>query len=196
MTGKTYMAIGVAAGLTVSVQQPLQNQIMIVLASVLGSLIPDLDHPKSKLNQKLLLFKNKFYRVLFYLALAGGFIYLYFSTRYNVFGLLGITSFLIGVSSHRSFTHSIIGFLVISYTVKLITINYNLPYIYFGFIMGYALHLLADFFTIKGIQLFYPLKLNVASPIIINTKSRFEDVIFMLLSIYTVFLLYNRYIKL
>lgn len=196
MTGKTHMAIGIVAGLTVSAEQPLENQIIIVLASVLGSLIPDLDHPKSKLNQKLLFFKNKFYRVLFYLALAAGFIYLFFLTKYRVFGLLAITSFLIGVSSHRSFTHSILGFLVISYTVKLITIKYKLPYIYFGFIIGYLLHLLADFFTIKGIQLFYPLKFNVASPIIINTKNRSEDVIFMLLSIYTVFLLYNRYIKL
>lgn len=195
MTGKTHMAIGVAAGLTVSIQQPLQNQIMIVLASVLGSLIPDLDHPKSKLNQKLLFFKNKFYRVLFYLALAGGLMYLYFLTKYNVFGLLGITSFLIGVSSHRSFTHSIIGFLVISYIIKLITTKYNLPYAYLGFIIGYVLHLAADFFTIKGIQLFYPLKLNVASPIIINTKSRFEDVIFTLLSVYIMFLIFNEYIK-
>ncbi|HEY8362574.1 MAG TPA: metal-dependent hydrolase [Tissierellaceae bacterium] len=195
MTGKTHMAIGVAAGLTVSIQQPLQNQIMIVLASVLGSLIPDLDHPKSKLNQKLLFFKNKFYRVLFYLALAGGLMYLYFLTKYNVFGLLGITSFLIGISSHRSFTHSIIGFLVISYIIKLITTKYNLPYAYLGFIIGYVLHLAADFFTIKGIQLFYPLKLNVASPIIINTKSRFEDVIFTLLSVYIMFLIFNEYIK-
>ena len=65
MTGKTHMAIGVAAGLTVSVQQPLQNQIMIVLASVLGSLIPDLDHPKSKLNQKLLLLKISFIEYYF-----------------------------------------------------------------------------------------------------------------------------------
>mgnify|MGYP000639541309 CR=1 FL=1 len=195
MTGKTHMAIGVAAGLTVSIQQPLQNQIIIVLASVLGSLIPDLDHPKSKLNQKLLFFKNKFYRVLFYLALAGGLMYLYFLTKYNVFGLLGITSFLIGISSHRSFTHSIIGFLVISYIIKLITTKYNLPYAYLGFIIGYVLHLAADFFTIKGIQLFYPLKLNVASPIIINTKSRFEDVIFTLLSVYIMFLIFNEYIK-
>lgn len=195
MTGKTHMAIGVAAGLTVSIQQPLQNQIMIVLASVLGSLIPDLDHPRSKLNQKLLFFKNKFYRVLFYLALAGGLMYLYFLTKYNVFGLLGITSFLIGISSHRSFTHSIIGFLVISYIIKLITTKYNLPYAYLGFIIGYVLHLAADFFTIKGIQLFYPLKLNVASPIIINTKSRFEDVIFTLLSVYIMFLIFNEYIK-
>lgn len=195
MTGKTHMAIGIVAGLTVSAEQPLENQIIIVLASVLGSLIPDLDHPKSKLNQKLLFFKNKFYRVLFYLALAGGLMYLYFLTKYNVFGLLGITSFLIGISSHRSFTHSIIGFLVISYIIKLITTKYNLPYAYLGFIIGYVLHLAADFFTIKGIQLFYPLKLNVASPIIINTKSRFEDVIFTLLSVYIMFLIFNEYIK-
>ncbi len=194
MTGKTHMAIGIVAGLTASADQPLENQLVLVMASVLGSLLPDLDHPKAKLNQKLLIFKNKFYRVLFYLSFAAGFTYLFFLTDNKIFGLLGLLSFFIGISSHRSFTHSIIGFLVISYTVNLITTKYMLPSVYSGFVIGYVLHIIADFFTMKGIQLFYPLKISVSSPIIINTKSSLEDIIFTFLSLYTVFLLY-KYLK-
>lgn len=194
MTGKTHMAIGIVAGLTASADQPLENQLVLVMASVLGSLLPDLDHPKAKLNQKLLIFKNKFYRVLFYLSFAAGFTYLFFLTDNKIFGLLGLLSFFIGISSHRSFTHSIIGFLVISYTVNLINTKYMLPSVYSGFVIGYVLHIIADFFTMKGIQLFYPLKISVSSPIIINTKSSLEDIIFTFLSLYTVFLLY-KYLK-
>ncbi|NMB27491.1 MAG: metal-dependent hydrolase, partial [Tissierellia bacterium] len=47
MTGKTHVAIGIAAGLTISFGQRVENQLILVLASALGSLIPDLDHPKA-----------------------------------------------------------------------------------------------------------------------------------------------------
>ncbi|MDR7855647.1 metal-dependent hydrolase [Tissierella sp.] len=191
MTGKTHMAIGIVAALTVSVGQPIENQLVLVAASVIGSLIPDLDHPKAKLNQKLLFIKNEIYRVLFYLSLAIGFIYLYFLTENNIFGLLGIVTLFIGLSSHRGFTHSIIGFLTVSYMVKLMTAKYNLSLVYSGFIIGYVLHLLADFFTIKGVRLFFPLKTNISSPIIIKPNSEFEDILFVLLTIYSIFLLYN-----
>ncbi len=191
MTGKTHMAIGIVAALTISVGQPIENQLVLVAASVIGSLIPDLDHPKAKLNQKLLIIKNEIYRVLFYLSLATGFIYLYFLTENNIFGLLGIVTLFIGLSSHRGFTHSIIGFLAVSYMVKLATVKYNLSLVYSGFIIGYVLHLLADFFTIKGVRLFFPLKTNISSPIIIKPNSEFENILFVLLTIYSIFLLYN-----
>lgn len=191
MTGKTHMAIGIVAALTVSVGQPIENQLVLVAASVIGSLIPDLDHPKAKLNQKLLFIKNEIYRVLFYLSLATGLIYLYFLTENNIFGLLGIVTLFIGLSSHRGFTHSIIGFLAVSYMVKLATVKYNLSLVYSGFIIGYVLHLLADFFTIKGVRLFFPLKTNISSPIIIKPNSEFENILFVLLTIYSIFLLYN-----
>ena len=191
MTGKTHVAIGIVAGLTISVGQPIENQLVLVLTSVIGSLIPDLDHPKAKLNQKLLFLKNEFYRTLFYLSLAAVFAYFYLQTQNNVFGLLTIMTFFIGISSHRSFTHSIIGFLVVSSIVNLIAVKYRLPFISSGFVIGYVLHLVADFFTVKGIQLFYPLKTDISSPIIIRTDSAMEDIIFTLLSLYSVFLLYS-----
>lgn len=189
MTGKTHVAIGIAAGLTVSLGQPVENQLVLVVASIVGSLIPDLDHPKAKLNQKLLLINNNFYRALFYLSLGSIFMYLYFAKGIEPFLLLGIISFLVGISSHRSFTHSIVGFLASASIVGIGTLDYGLPSVYSGFVIGYVLHLLADFFTPKGIKLFYPLKINVAFPITIKTSSKAEKIIFTLLSIYSICLL-------
>lgn len=189
MTGKTHMAIGVTVGLILSAGQPVENQIVLVVSAALGSLVPDLDHPKAKLNQKLLIFKNKFYSSLFYLALTAGFIFLsYFSGNF-VFKLLAIITFLIGTSTHRGFTHSIIGFLLFSWMVKFVAIEYQLNSIYLGFTTGYLLHLVADFFTLKGIKLFFPLDENISSPIILKPNTILEELIFICLSIYSLFLL-------
>lgn len=194
MTGKTHVAIGIAAGLTISFGQRVENQLILVLASALGSLIPDLDHPKAKLNQKLLLINNNFYRALFYLSLGSIFVYLYFAKGIEPFLLLGIVSFLIGISSHRSFTHSIVGFLISASIIGIGTLKYRFPSAYSGFVIGYILHLVADFFTPKGIKLFYPLKTNIAFPITIKTNSKTEKIVFALLSIYSVCLLFG-YLK-
>ena len=171
MTGKTHVAIGMVAALTVASEQTLENQLLVVLASVVGSLLPDIDHSKAKLNQKLLFIKNRSYRTLFYLSIAAIFGYFYFQSQNKVLGLLALFFFFIAVSSHRSFSHSIVGFLIVSSIVKLITDKYKLAAIYSGFVIGYVLHLMTDFFTAKGIELFYPLKIKVSSPLIINTKS-------------------------
>lgn len=189
MTGKTHVAIGMAVGLSVSFEQSLESQLILVLASIVGSLIPDLDHPKGKLNQRLLLFNNNFYRSLFYLSLGILFIYLYFLQNNIIFMLLGLVSFLIGISTHRGFTHSIVGFLGSASIVRLSTVGYGLNLLYYGFITGYILHLIGDFFTPRGIQLFYPIKTNVSFPITIKGNGKFEKILFKLLSIYSVCLL-------
>lgn len=191
MTGKTHMAIGITAGLAMSAGQTVETQLILVISSAVGSLVPDIDHPKAKLNQKLLFLKNEFYRVLFYLSLTGGSIYLYLKTGNTVFGLLSIMTFFTGISNHRGFTHSIIGFLTAISIVKIVALKYKLPMVYSGFTLGYLLHLVADFFTVKGIKLFYPLNKNVSSPIMIKTDNNLENVIFALLSIYSMFFLLN-----
>ncbi|MBU5427558.1 metal-dependent hydrolase [Tissierella pigra] len=190
MTGKTHMAIGITAALTISYGQPLENQLIIVLASAISSLIPDLDHPKGKINQKILLIKSNFYRVLFYIFIGGIFIYLYYLMKSKIFLFLGIGSFLVGISSHRGFTHSIIGFLASTSIVSLGKLDYGLDAIYSGFIIGYFLHIVADLFTSKGVKLFYPLNNNISFPITIKTNSKFESMIFRLLVIYCVCILF------
>ncbi len=187
MTGKTHVAIGVAAALTISSGQPLGNQLGMVLTAMISSLIPDLDHPKSKLNQKILFINNNLYRKLFYISLGSLFIYLYFLREMKLFLLLGIISFLIGISNHRGFTHSILGFLASSSIVALGTLDYGLIHIYYGFILGYILHIVADFFTSKGVKLFYPLDNSISFPIKIKTNGKLEKVLFVVLSIYSVF---------
>ncbi len=191
MTGKTHVAIGIATALTISLKQPVESQLVLVISSAIGSLVPDLDHPKGKLNQKLLLIKNNLYRALFYLSLGGIFMYLYFSKEMKPFLLLGIVSLFIGISNHRGFTHSIIGFLAFASIARICTLDYGLSSVYFGFTIGYLSHLIADFFNPKGIRLFYPLNVNVSSPITINTNSKTEKIIFLLLSIYCICLLFG-----
>ena len=194
MTGKTHIAIGIAAGLTISSDLPVEDQLILIGASIIGSLVPDLDHPKAKLNQKLLFFNNNFYKTIFYLLLSSISIFLYFTMKQKIFGLIGIVTFLIALSSHRGFTHSIIGFLIFASIVKIGTLKYGLSSVYSGFTIGYILHLIADFFTPQGIKLFYPLKTNVSAPITIKTNSIKEKSFFTILSIYSVLLLI-RFIK-
>ncbi|WFA10099.1 metal-dependent hydrolase [Tissierella sp. Yu-01] len=189
MTGKTHIAIGATVGLMISIGQPIETQFMLILSSVIGSLIPDLDHPKAKLNQKLLIFNNKLYSTLFYLMLAVGLFYLYSITDNFLFRLSGIISAFIGISTHRGFTHSLVGLFLFSWVVKLITTRFNLNSIYIGFVIGYTLHLVADFFTIKGIKLFFPLNVSISSPIILNPNKMYENLVFNFLCIYSMYLL-------
>lgn len=182
MTGKTHVAIGIAAGLILSKGEPEKTKTIFILASAFGSLVPDLDHPKAKLNQRLLLFKNKFFRTLFYLSATFLFAYLYYTQENLIFIPLGIMALLISVSTHRGFTHSILGYLLASSIIKMLSLNYNLPAIYSGFSIGYISHIIADFFTIKGIKLFYPFGKNISSPIMIKTSNH-EGVILVLLCI-------------
>lgn len=189
MTGKTHVAIGIAAALTITQGQPLENQIVMVATAALSSLFPDLDHPKSRLNQKILFFKNKFFKTLFYLGIAGLFVYAYLATDIKSLLFLGIASGLIGISIHRGFTHSLIGLLSYSFLVKFIATEYNIEYMYTGFVMGFTLHLIADFFTSQGIKLFYPLKKNISAPIVIKTNNSAEKLIFIVLSFYSIILI-------
>lgn len=192
MTGKTHVAIGIAAALTITQGQPLKNQILMVATTALSSLFPDLDHPKSKLNQKILLFKNKFFKTFFYLGIAALLIYAYSNTDILALLFLGIASGLIGISIHRGFTHSLLGLFSYSFLVKFIAKEYNVEYLYTGFVLGFTLHLLADFFTSQGIKLFYPIKKNISAPIVIKTNNSAEKLIFIVLSFYSLILIFKN----
>lgn len=192
MTGKTHVAIGIAAALTITQGQPLENQIVMVVTTALSSLFPDLDHPKSKLNQKILFVNNKFFKTLFYLALAGLLFYAYISTEIMALLFLSIAAGLIGISVHRGFTHSLIGLLSYSFLVKFIATEYNVEFLYKGFVLGFTLHLVADFFTSHGIKLFYPINKNISSPIVIKTNNSIEKLIFLVLSIYSLILIFKN----
>lgn len=182
MTGKTHMAIGIATGLVLSRGEPAQTQLVFTLSCAIGALIPDLDHPKAKLNQNFLLIKNKFFSILLYLALTIGFVYLYITKENLIFALLAITAFLISMSTHRGFTHSILGYLLVTSIVRILSLDYNMPNVYLGFASGYISHIIADFLTVKGIKLFYPISKHISFPIMSLTNiNSIKNIILMLL---------------
>ncbi len=188
MTGKTHMMIGTAAGIIAFLNYPTQNGLVIIGASIFGSLVPDIDHPKSKFNQKILPIKNKFFRVIVYLLLGLGLCYISKEKNNQVFILLGITLVITSLSHHRGFTHSLLGLICFSSIVYMAVIEY-VPELYIGFVFGYISHLIADFTTKNGIEIFYPWGKNLSFLITIKTGGFLEKLIFWSLGICIVYVI-------
>ncbi|MTI67308.1 MAG: metal-dependent hydrolase [Firmicutes bacterium] len=192
MKGKTHLMIGTAAGITLGVNYPLETAIVIIASSVVGSLLPDIDHPKSSFNQKILFIKNKLYKTLIYSSIGTAITYYGSSIDDKLLILLGITLILTGITNHRGFTHSLLGLFLYTYIIKKITIRYDIQGVYIGFVAGYISHLIADFLTKGGIELFYPFKINISSPIKIKSGGFWERFIIKGTSIYSVYILWNH----
>lgn len=190
MTGKTHTAIGMAIGLTLAFKKPIDAQLAIITASTIGALAADLDHPKGELNQKLLLINNNFFKTVFYLGVGIILLYIYLQNRSTLFVLLSILSFALAISTHRAFTHSIMGFILFSAIIRLMLMEFGLVLMYRGFIIGYISHLLMDCFTSKGIKLFYPIKTNIVFPIKFKANGFGEKFIFSLLILYCLVILF------
>lgn len=180
MKWSTHMAIGTAIGILITrkfLPIDISNNLQLIGAAGICSLIPDLDHPKSKINQRLLLFKNKSFKTFIYLAVGIGLMYLGFKYGNRSVKLTGMGCSLIGISHHRGFTHSLLG------VVLFIGILYSGVYktghtsIFLGGMIGYLSHLTADFFTSSGIELFYPYYKNYKAPITLTTGGRIERII-------------------
>lgn len=187
LNGKTHIMIGAAAGITIAAKCPIEEQMLFLTFTALGSLVPDIDHPKSTLNQKILPKKNKFIQEMFYFVL--GLVSIYFSYRQDIkaFLFIGIALILTGLSSHRGFTHSLLGLLIFWAGVYYLTNSvYNIPIAHIGFAIGFISHLVADMLTNKGIQLFYPFKPRVKFPFTMTTGGIGEHVIMIIASLYFV----------
>lgn len=195
MTGKTHVTAGIAVGLTLAAGNPIEKQAILILAAVVGALIPDMDHPRSKINQRILLFKNKLFKMITYSLMGGGLIYL--DTILNdpgsrILRMLGLALILVGLSRHRGFTHSLLGLVLFSVIVYIGTLNYNLYVVFVGFVIGYVSHLVLDLVTVQGIELLYPYKKNIKIPLGIKTNGKVENLILSATSIYSALVLLQR----
>ncbi|MTI67838.1 MAG: metal-dependent hydrolase [Firmicutes bacterium] len=184
MKGKTHLMIGSAAGATVAAEYNLEVGLILICSSAFGSLVPDADHPKSMLNQKILPIKNKMFKMIIYLIMGLGLIYLDSTSNKNFLRLMAIALIITALSHHRGFTHSIFGLLFYSTAVYTGLKNYNLSGAYIGFVIGYASHLIADFITTGGIELLYPWEKNIKLPAGIKTGGFIENIILISSSVY------------
>ncbi|MBS4534309.1 metal-dependent hydrolase [Clostridium sp. D2Q-14] len=189
MKGKTHLVLGIAAGVTVVLNRETHSLPMMILGTSIGSLMPDIDHPKSKINQKLLTQKNKAYKILFYSLVGIILLYIYTLKNNEIYLLSGLISILIGVSRHRGFTHSILGiFLFMKLGNELIN-RFGYYDIYLGFLVGYICHLFSDFFTKGGIEVFYPFSENFSFPLNIKAGGIVENTIVFIMGLYSFYVI-------
>lgn len=170
MTGKTHCFTAVAAAITI--MQPSKPTAILFGASLafLGGLTPDVDLFQSQLGQKISKFIIGIFSVVIILSLIKQYfdfdIFAYFSLD-EILGSIsqGVLLFLllcsVGLNTkHRSFTHSILGGVLFTLCIYL-----AFPRYYMYFLVGFASHLVLDFFNKKGLQLFFPLEERVCIPI-------------------------------
>ncbi|MFJ3388172.1 MULTISPECIES: metal-dependent hydrolase [Lysinibacillus] len=94
---------------------------------------------------------------------------------------------------HRSFTHSLLFLFLVG-----MLLHTFIPYesISLGILLGMASHVFLDMGTKKGVKLFFPVSISVRLPITIKTGSKAEKVVFMLLTMLSVFFSYEMIVNL
>ncbi|MCP3029280.1 metal-dependent hydrolase [Halobacillus sp. A5] len=195
MLAPGHQALGLSSGLIVLTLLPRWGlvpdapleAVLFMLFVLFGSLLPDIDTPRSKLGYH-------FWRGLIFVLLIAFGCYLFapdyldqYRDELKVFVML-MAPLLVMVKSHRKMTHSLmfIGVLILYHAV--ITRFFEVPpYYFFGFITGVVSHLLGDYLTKRGIPVFYPIfKKHFRFIVTFKTGSSFEKGLVWSLSIWNI----------
>lgn len=86
---------------------------------------------------------------------------------------------------HRDIVHSFLFMFLISGFIFLVSSS-----AFFGFILGFGLHLIADCFNVSGIRIFYPLKIKLKG--FVRTNGIFEWLIFSLAVFFGIWILVRK----
>jgi len=144
--GKTHVLVGVSYGvsllpLAVSGQYSSVEYGVLVCGLVIGSLLPDIDHPHSLISQQI--------------PLIGRFISSITRHRGFFHSILGVLTWFALMTTARSFIAGRPQYQVLDNTDMLISCFSN------GLLVGYVLHIVADMMTVSGVKLFYPMNNNI-----------------------------------
>lgn len=167
MTGKTHAVLGSAMALAVTRPQSIAEITAVTAVSVFGGLMVDLDVKSSKANKIL----NKVVTIAIIAAIIALFADGIFNLGLNkllisraaeksmimkptAIALMLLYIFLMSLSGHRGFTHSITALAIVTAFSSLMFREI----ITIAIVSGYATHIIIDLLNRKGEQLFYPLK--------------------------------------
>jgi inner membrane protein len=158
MKGKTHAAVGTSVFVFLCNILPGKFGLINLIFAIIGSILSDIDHPKSFINKYLLPFRNQATKVTLFCSL--GIVMLYIDSIYKsapIFKVIGISLILIGLSTHRmGFTHSILGMIIFTIVLSFFAAIYELIYVELYFLGGFLLHLICDMCTKRGVPLLYP----------------------------------------
>lgn len=193
MRGITHAGIGATAYIASSGIMARDFNIYELAFVIAASLLPDIDHPKSKINKYILPVKSKDgKRALFICLGIAVLLFDYFYYGETAIKLLGGILIMIGLTSHRNgITHSLVGMMLFMFVVHYFGTKYDYKILTTLFALGYSSHLFSDWFTKGGVPLFYPITKKKFKCIInlkVGSKSGdfIEMVILMLSVVYIV----------
>lgn len=167
MLGKTHMAVGIAATLAITQPSGVSELVLAVGAGSLGALISDIDVGTSNSHRDA----DKITALSVVVVLAV-FAMDYFCNTQIIERIIGSSGYLriiaglllfIGICAfgkeqpHRSFMHSFLALILLSFALGLIWEN---AVIYFA--IGFLSHLATDIFNKKKVRLLYPMKGGVS----------------------------------
>lgn len=185
LCGRTHLIIGATSALVLI--NPKVNDLSVTFSfAVIGSLLPDIDIKSSPVRKPITIFSV--FIIFYYLLVLNN----YSFTLQSIIGLaimLGFSIYIILLSSHRTITHSIMGFLVYLAAVGLSYPNGTEP-----FLAGYLSHLAADSITKSGIPLFYPIDTTKYGFKFIKTGGAVEHLILLAFFILLGFIIIKKYI--
>lgn len=184
MKGSTHATLALATvSPFININEP-KNAIMIAGVGLIAGYLADIDHPNSKISKKTHFRTITFMLIGFILftvfnVLSGKLNYSSLLNMVSVVKSLNIYVFLffmvlviLQFLPHRTLSHSLLGFAVLSFCFYNVFPNYNLY-----FVLGYASHLFADFLTTRGTPLFYPISDKHYSLNLCSTSSALDYVI-------------------
>jgi len=169
MMKKTHIITGVTLSSAAAAVGGISITPIFIIMAAIGSIFPDLDHPKGALNQKVLLINNGAFKLLTYLALAGLMYFYgpkYIDSKLIIFMVIILAT--IGFSRHRSVTHSLFGAVFMAVFLYVLNSLYGINII-IPFTLGIMTHILADMFNPEGVELLWPCKKNIGFPITVST---------------------------
>lgn len=189
MMKKTHVSVGVTLSSIVAILAGFKITPIFIISSILGAIFPDIDHPKSSINTRILLIKNGMFKLITYCIFA--YLIMSYGAKYidmKVIYYTAIMFVVIGMSKHRSITHSFVGFIGMVIMTKLLRAKYGVDIIT-PFSIGIASHIILDMFNPQGVELLWPYKKNYRFPIQVSTGSIGESIFCYMLLIVPIYLL-------
>lgn len=175
MTGATHRLGGAAIGL-VTAELFIHNntptlQVAIVTGAILGSLLPDIDNPKSSISYKWRLISSIISFFQFIIR--------------SIASLLPRKSekYIRSVVGHRGFSHSLTICIILSALIMTLAYFYNIPiilqYFMIGIPVGMISHIVLDMFA-GGVPLFSPISVKRITLANIKTGGAVEWIVRMI----------------
>lgn len=167
MRGYTHGVIGTAVSMMVSKKLGLEFDALSAVISVTAALLPDADEQHSTINKFIPLHYGK----LIYAVGAAALFYQAYKSSNILYAVPALAAFLIYISGHRGFTHSIFACALFGLAVLPDQARF------IQFTASYMAHLVCDMVNTKGIQLLYPLKKRYKLPVNFTMDSIFGKLI-------------------